>query len=338
MASEDLYEIRNALALGNHTQVIQEGSAIRSNQYKRADENERLLAERDYLVARAHIANRQYGLAVSDLRSSKVPMHQALVQVAEYLRADGQKDVGAKEMCVREVKDLVMKALEADGEANEGNCMLCVTAAILLTHEMDYGQALEWLKSWATSLSTKAESQKAEQGSSGGINALRLEVHALCVDIFLRLNRVDFAEAEIRQMTKIDDDAALTNLWRGWVALRKQSEEQLREAEGYFMDLKDKFGNTALLLNGIALCYMAQAKWEMAAETLREALSLRDSGEPDTSINLRICRQQLGQQDKGADEEFKKFQMSLSAHSSHPYVRRLTDLERAFDEATQRVM
>eukprot|EP01062_Namystynia_karyoxenos_P061180 TRINITY_DN5329_c0_g2_i1.p1 TRINITY_DN5329_c0_g2~~TRINITY_DN5329_c0_g2_i1.p1 ORF type:complete len:368 (+),score=158.81 TRINITY_DN5329_c0_g2_i1:96-1106(+) len=333
MASEDLYEIRNSLALGNYTQVISEGSQIKANQYKRAEENERLMCERDYLIARAQIGLRQYAVAISDLKQSKHLVHRALCCLAEYLRADQSGDSGTKQKAVEDVKGMVKQSLESEGEANESNCLLCVTAATILIHEVQYEQALEWLKSWATSLHTKAESKpEKELGSSGGINALLLEVHALCVDIFLRMNRPDIGEAELRQMMKVDDDAPLTALWHGWVSLRRGGDEQLREAEGYFEDLKEKFGHTAMLLNGTALCLMAQRKWQAAEEVLEEALRIREN-DPDTMVNLMICKRQL----RPGQDPRTMIEMVKNGAPNHPWARRLRALEVGFDEAADRI-
>lgn len=338
MASEDLYELRNALFLGNYSQVISEGTQIKANQYKRAEENEILLGERDYLIAKAQIGRRENNLAISDLRQKSDPTLKALLCLAEYLKAQTAGVADAQTRAVEQVTDLVKRSLEDEGEANEKNARLCVTASTVLIHEGNYEQALEWLKSWATSLHTKAKEETggatpAEQmGSSGGINALLLEVHALCVDIFLRMNRPDFAEAELKHMMKIDDDAPLTTLFHGWVALRKSSDEQVKEAEGLFEDLKEKFGHTAMLLNGTALCMMAQNRWAEAEKVLEEALMGPGANDPDTMINLMICKKQL----KPDHDTTQMMDMVKSCAPAHQWVRRITALEQGFDEAAER--
>lgn len=331
MACEDLYELRNAMHLGNFSQVISEAGQVRSNQYKKAEENEKLLAEKDYLLAKAQIGMRQYGLAISDLKQSKNPAGKALCCLAEYLRADAAGDSGSKQRAVEEVEGLVKASLEALGEASDANCYLCITAAIVLVHELRFEQALEWLKSWISSLHSKADAKtEKEQGSSGGINALLLELHGTCVDIFLRMNRTDFADSELRHMEKIDDDAPLSNLWHAYICLRKGGDEQLKEAEGLFEDLKEKFGHTNLLLNGTALALMGQGKWGQAEEVLEEALSLRDS-DPDTMINLSIAKRQVNPAAGSALIDTVR-----ASHPAHPWTRRIKALEAGFDGAAER--
>eukprot|EP00755_Sulcionema_specki_P017593 Sspe_Gene.64769::Locus_38369_Transcript_1_1_Confidence_1.000_Length_744::g.64769::m.64769/K17268/COPE; coatomer subunit epsilon len=232
MASDDLYELRNALALGNYSMVVNEAMQIKPSQYKKSDENAALMAERDYLLAKAQIGLRQYSLAISDLKNSKNKTLIALRCLAEYLRADqqgGGPDKETKAKMVEEVNELVESSLREYGEPCEANCMLAVTAATILVNEAAYEQALKLLETWNSALTAKSQGEK-EIGSVGGLGALRLEIHALNVDIYLRMNRFDAAEKETKLMAKIDEDAHLTNFWSAWVARARVSDKSDEEA------------------------------------------------------------------------------------------------------------
>lgn len=54
-----------------------------------------------------------------------------------------------------------------------------------------------------------------------------------------------------------------------------------------FQDLADKFTSTGLLLNGQAVCYIGQQRYEEAAQALREALD-RDPNDYDTLVNSAV--------------------------------------------------
>eukprot|EP01064_Diplonema_japonicum_P022008 TRINITY_DN3161_c3_g4_i1.p1 TRINITY_DN3161_c3_g4~~TRINITY_DN3161_c3_g4_i1.p1 ORF type:complete len:331 (+),score=82.21 TRINITY_DN3161_c3_g4_i1:57-1049(+) len=323
MASEDLYELRNALTLGNYNQVISEAPSIKPSPYAtKATSQGDLMIEKDYLLARAQMGLKRYSAAVRDLENSTERSHRALLHLAEYLKADSST---AREAAVEGAKEVVESAMKEEGEASEKSCLMAITAATVLIHAGELNTAHMWIKTWISNLSKK---ETAQEPSSCGANALLLELHAMLIDIYLRINRIEHAESELKAMDKIDDDAAISMLWHGYVRLRKGGEKDVKEALRDFMDLKEKYGNSTLLLNACALCYMASKDYSEALKVLEEALSIRES-DVDVMVNTMICQKQLR---PGADIK-PMLDIVKSSNASHPWIWEYNRLSQGFDDA-----
>ena len=176
----------------------------------------------------------------------------------------------------------------------------------------DLKTAHKWLKTWVVSLQKKFEAAQANTQLQNELNVLRLEMHSHLVDILLRLNRTDLAEQELKLMNKIDEDAAQSLLWTGFV---KITPDNYKEAIKLFNELRDKFGNTSLLLNAIALAHMAGSEYDKAAASLDESASIREN-DPDTMINQTVVTRQLR---PGADSK-STLEVLKAQFPSHPWV------------------
>lgn len=84
-------------------------------------------------------------------------------------------------------------------------------------------------------------------------------------------------------MQEKDDDATLTQLCQAWFNIEVGG-EKLQDAYYIFQEFADKFAPTVLLLNGQAVCYLGQEKYEDAEPVLRESLE-KDFNNYDTLVN-----------------------------------------------------
>jgi len=228
MADDDrgaeLFEVRNALAIGAWQQCINEAQKLEPS-------SDDAREECNTMMYRAMIAQGKYATVKSEITADDSSSLQAVKRLAQYLhRKSDRAGVLAD-----------VKKLQDDG-ISMGNPTTALTSGIIYMHEGQFEDALRCLKN------KDAESP---------------DTLAMAIQALLQINRVDVASKELSKMKDIDDDSTITKLAESWVQMGKGG-DNLNEAFFNYDELVQKYGDTPLLLNGQAAASMAQGKFEEA--------------------------------------------------------------------------
>ncbi|GMI91995.1 epsilon1 Coat Protein [Hibiscus trionum] len=251
--------------------------------------------ERDCLVYRSYIALGSYQLVISEIDSSAATPLQAVKLLALYL--SNPQD---KESTVSSLKEWL-----AD-PAIGNNAILRLIAGTVFMHEEDYNEALK-------------------QTNAGGT----MELHALNVQIFIKMHRSDYAERQLRVMQQIDEDHTLTQLANAWLNLAVGG-SKIQEAYLIFQDFSEKYPMNGLILNGKAVCCMHMGNFDEAETLLLDALN-KDAKDPETLANLVVCSLHLGKSSSRYLSQLKLTQ------PEHILVKRASSAEGSFERAVQSV-
>ncbi|CAN4081921.1 unnamed protein product [Withania somnifera] len=251
--------------------------------------------ERDTLVYRSYIALGSHQLVISEIDASAATPLQAVKLLALYLsRPDN------KETAIASLHDLL------GDPAIGSNPILRLIAGIVFMHEQDYNEALK-------------------HTNAGGT----MELHALNVQILIKMHRSDYAEKQLRIMQQVDEDHTLTQLANAWLNLAVGG-SKIQEAYLIFQDLSEKYQITSLILNGKAVCCMHMGNFDEAETLLLEALN-KDAKDTETLANLVVCSLHLG---KPSTRYLNQLKLSSPDHT---LVKRATSAEESFDRAVQTV-
>ncbi|XAR50759.1 hypothetical protein NMG60_11005178 [Bertholletia excelsa] len=251
--------------------------------------------ERDSLVYRSYIALGSYQLVINEIDSSAATPLQAVKLLALYLSSPDNKET------------TISNLHEWLGDQAIGNNpTLRLIAGVIFMHEQDYNEALK-------------------HTHIGG----NMELHALNVQIFLKMHRSDHAEKQLRVMQQIDEDHTLTQLANAWVNLAVGG-SKIQEAYLIFQDFSEKYQLTSLILNGKALCCMHMGNFDEAESLLLDALN-KDTKDPETLANLVVCSLHLG---KPSSRYLNQLKLS---HPDHMLVKRMASAEESFDRAVQTI-
>ncbi|XP_066994074.2 coatomer subunit epsilon [Anabrus simplex] len=248
--------------------------------------------ERDSFLYRAYIAQKKYRVVLDEIHGASPSELQPLKILAEYLSTSSKREA-------------IVSKLEqqCSGSVDVSNLNFLITAATIFYHEQNYDAVLRILN----------------QGD-------HLECSALCLQCYLKLDRVDLAWKELKSMQEKDDDATLTQLSQAFVNI-SMGGEKLQDAYYIFQEMCDKYSSTPLLLNGQATCFIGQAKYEEAESALQEAMD-KDSNYPDTLINMIVLSQHTG---KPPEVSNRFLSQLMDCHTEHEFVKDYKQKEAEFD-------
>ncbi|ESR62050.1 hypothetical protein CICLE_v10016127mg [Citrus x clementina] len=251
--------------------------------------------ERDCLVYRSYIALGSYQLVISEIDESAATPLQAVKLLALYLSSPDNK-----ESTISSLKEWL------SDPAIGSNVTLRLIAGIVFMHEEDYNEALK-------------------HTNAGGT----MELHALNVQIFLKMHRSDYAERQLRAMQQIDEDHTLTQLANAWLNLAVGG-SKIQEAYLIFQDFSEKYPMTGLILNGKAVCCMHMGNFDEAEGLLLDALN-KDAKDPETLANLVVCSLHQG---KSTSRYLNQLKLT---HPDHMLVKRASSGDESFERALQSV-
>ncbi|KAG9439015.1 hypothetical protein H6P81_019180 [Aristolochia fimbriata] len=266
-------------------------AAINNSDVANLSEEESI--ERDSLVYRSYIALGSYQLVIHEVDTSAPTALQAVKLLAIYLSGSDNK-----ETALTSIKEWL------GDTAIASNPVLRLIAGIIYMHEQDYSEALK-------------------HTNAGGT----MELHALNVQIFLKMHRSDYAEKQLKIMQQIDEDHTLTQLANAWLNLAVGG-SKIQEAYLIFQDFAEKYQTTGMILNGKAVCCMQMGRFDEAESLLLESLN-KDAKDGETLANLVVCCLHLG---KSSSRYLSQLRLS---HPDHMLVKRTSAAEDSFERALQ---
>lgn len=250
-----------------------------------------LQMEKDLFMYRSYIAQKKYAVVLDEIRSSTSQEELVAVRLlADYLANESKREN-------------ILRDLDGKMGGNVKNSFCLLMHAYIYYLSENYDSTLKVLH-----------------------NADSLECCALTIQALLKLDRLDLAKKELKTMSEMDEDSVLTQLATAWVNIGIGT-EKLQEAYYIFQELADKHTVTPLLLNGQAVCHIAQGKYDDAQTALQEALD-RDSNDPQTLINSIVLAQLTG---KAIEVSNRYVTQMKDSHGSHPFVKDLANKANELD-------
>lgn len=293
---DELYTLRAQYWLGHYSLALDEGRSA-----ARRPMPPHLKSEREELMLRAQLGLGQYDRVIAEGRD-KSPAMRALVLHATYLSSDHD----ARPSVVDGVKTLL-----ATPEA-AGNTSLQLTACHVFLAAGMLREALGCVH-----------------------HGLTMEHLAMCVQIYIRIDRLDLAKDALNLLKQADEDSVLAQLTGAYLSIARGSSGS-DDAVHVLAGLSEQYGPSLMLLNCTAAANMVGGKYEAAEGNLRAAISeFGGGGDPDTLVNMVVCSQHLGK--KGAEID-KYLSVLRGCGVDHPFVKGLAQVEGAFEREANKYL
>jgi len=289
---DELFTVRTLFWLGSYQTCINEATS--NKQIPASCNNER----KEYLY-RSFLALGQGDVVTSEIKDTpNTPTGlRSILYFAQYLEARAS---GADK------KDLALKVMGLVGsDAGESaiNKTAQVIAATVCIYEDNIKEAFSILKN----------------GSS-------LEQHALLVNMYIKVDRIDLAQKQLKVMKELDEDSTMTMLTMAtiYTCLGK---EKATEAVYIYEELIDKYGSSSSLLNGLACGKMQIGAFDEAESSLKEALT-KTPNDADTLANLITVSYHMQQ----PGDVINRYMSQLkSKHPNHALALSIGTFDSAFD-------
>ncbi|GBF97589.1 hypothetical protein Rsub_10725 [Raphidocelis subcapitata] len=286
MDRDALFNVKNNFYIGAFGNAISEAADLDGLTEAEA-------AERDDFVYRSQIALGQHDAVIGAIPDGAPMALLAVKLLAQYAGGRVTPDAAAA----------VLSEWLADPACNRHSAVRLVAGLVFASE----GNEVEALK------------------ALNGGGQLSLEMMALCVQVYLQMNRTDKAEEQVKAMNAIDDDATVTQLATAWAGVQLGG-AKVQEAAYIYQELGDKYSWTPKLHAGLAVCHMKMGEWEDAERDLMDGLA-KGPQDPDVLSNLIVVGLHLG-------KPTAKFAAALRAAApGHPAARRYGAGEELFARA-----
>ncbi|GET91511.1 coatomer epsilon subunit, putative [Leishmania tarentolae] len=316
-----LFDVRNALVVGNYHQAIADGSTARALSSRPADVTA-FNAEKNAVIALGQIGLGQIDAVISQLRVENNPLLMTIRTWAELLCA--MRDHGA----LSDQATNISQRLQSDAENVMADAVYkAVFAATALLYQQDVIGALTLAKKWLGQLPHPE-----------GALAMRymVELHGVVTEALLRLNRPDEAAKEVKRMEQVDSEAIMTILYSGIVALHQAASDvhiaNYNAAVAAFKEVHMRCGQSIMVLNLMALAHMGLKDYDAAERSLLDALAVRSNDEA-TLANLAAVSAHKA---KSLDDVERYIQQAASMHGTWGDAYHAK--ERSLDEAISTFM
>ena len=152
-----------------------------------------------------------------------------------------------------------------------------------------------------------------------------MEHISLILQIYLRIDRLDLAQQQLRQMKLADEDAILTQLGGIYCNLALGT-SGAADALHNVSALLEQYGPSPLLFNIMACALMLKGSYVDAEQRLQECLQeFPHNNVPDTLINLIVCSQH---QQKPTQQWLAQMKQT---YPTHPYCAGVDRVQAAFE-------
>lgn len=215
-----------------------------------------LKAEREEMVARCHIAMKDYDKVISGDTSGAGL--KALSLQAQYTTLAATGDAAQIQSVIQQLQSML-----GDGVSPR---VQLIAAHVFLQAGMK-----------------KEALQCVHQG-------LTIEQTSLCVQIYIVLDRLDLAQKSLQQLRRTDEDSMLTQLASVHVALATGS-SVAGDAVHTLNQISEQYGPSPMLLNLMACAHMQGGNYAEAEQKLAQAREEFGAEDADTLVNLIVASQ-----------------------------------------------
>jgi len=293
---DELYTLRAQYWLGHYALALDECRSA-----ARRPLPPHLKTEREELLFRCHLALGQHDKVVAG--TSTAPALQALAIHSQFLNTPAEDRVAV----VGTLKTL----LASPGAA--GNTSVQLTACHVFLAAGKLKEALECVHL-----------------------GLTMEHLAMCVQIYLKIDRFDLANDALGLLKQADEDSILAQLAGAYIAIAG-GRSSAGDAVHVLAGLSEQYGPSLTLLNVTAAANMVGGRYEAAEGNLSAAVEeFGGENDADTLVNLVVCSQHLGK-GKGVDAA-RYLEKLKTGCADHPFVQGLVQVEGAFERESAKYL